>query len=544
MAELLTPGIQVDEQPGPDHAIARATTAITAFVGRALRGRCNQPVSISSFADFQRHFGGLWQPSMLGYAIEQFFENGGREAIVVRVSTGARPKTLTLPAQGAVMTLEALCPGTREYLRASVDYDNIGENETDLFNLVVQRVRTPGSEFIDDQEIYRRLSVDPESGRNYAPIVLAESQLVRLVGEAPAVRPDRTLHPHGKLVGYVLSNPDGDDGAAPTDYDIIGSAVENTGLNALRGVASFNFLCIPPLSRDQDIGPSTLMVAARLCREHRAMLIVDPPASWTTSAEAIAGMRNWYFASQNALMYFPRVVSYDRLRGRHETFAPSGAVAGMLARHDESWPVWSPAEGEGAVLRAGYRPLCPVSEQDRARLTQAGINTLQAVRPSVRLGLSPRTLCGPSAESPDWKYVSARRLSLFIEQSIERGTRWVVFEPNGAELWRRLRAKVEEFLSGLEAAGAFLGSEPHDAYFVVCDERLNDGSVESIGRVRLLVGFAANRPGEYHTYLFTHSAAGSRTERVSYNRLLSQSYRLDEDDEDVYEHTIRIPALG
>jgi phage tail sheath protein FI len=274
------------------------------------------------------------------------------------------------------------------------------------------------------------------------------------------------------------------------------------------------------------------------------MLIVDPPAAWTTSSAAIEGMRDWYFASQNALMYFPRVISYDRLRGRHETFAPSGAVAGMLARLDEAWPVWSPAEGEGAVLRAGYRPLCPVTDQDRARLTQAGINTLQVVRSSVRLGLSPRTLCGPSAESADWKYVSARRLALFIEQSIERGTRWVVFEPNGPELWRRVRAKVEEFLSALEASGAFLGSEPHDAYFVVCDERLNDGTVESIGRVRLLVGFAANRPGEYHTYLFTHSAAGSRTERVSYNRLLSQSYRLDEDDEDVYEPTIRIHALG
>src|SRR5258706_5023271 len=103
MAELLTPGIQVDEQPGAEHAIARSTTAITAFVGRALRGRCNQPVSIASFADFQRHFGGLWQPSMLGYSIEQFFDNGGRHAIVVRVSNSARPQTLTLPSQLAVI---------------------------------------------------------------------------------------------------------------------------------------------------------------------------------------------------------------------------------------------------------------------------------------------------------------------------------------------------------------------------------------------------------------------------------------------------------
>ncbi len=542
MAELLTPGIQVAEQSGPDHAIRRASTAVTAFVGRALRGPCNQPVPLTSFADFQRHFGGLWQPSMLGYAVEQFFENGGREALVVRIPTGARPKTLTLPAAHEALTLEALCPGTREYLRASIDYDSIGENEADRFNLVVQRIRTPGSEFIDEQEIYRRLSIDPASGRNYVPIALADSLLVRMVGEMSSVRPDRTLHPHGRLAGYVQSNPDGDDGAAPTDYDIIGSAVDGTGLHALRAADGFNFLCIPPLTRDTDMGPSALMVAARLCRERRAMLIVDPPAEWTTADEAVTGMRNWYFASQNALMYFPRLVAYDRLRGRHETFAPSGAVAGVLARLDETWPVWSPAEGDDALLRTGYRPLFAVGEQDRVRLAQVGLNTLQAMRSSVRLGLSPRTLCGPSAESPDWKYVSARRLSLFIEQSIEQGTRWMVFETNGPDLWKRARTRVEEFMAGLEAAGAFIGSNPGEAYFVICDERLNDGSPELVGRVRLLVGYAAARPGDYHTYLFTHSAAGSRTERVSYNRLLSQSYCLDADEPE-YDTTIRIRAL-
>jgi hypothetical protein len=525
---LLTPGIQVAEQPGPEHAIARTSTAVTAFVGRALRGPCNQPLAVASFADFQRIFGGLWQPSMLGYAVEQYFENGGRSAIIVRVANGALPKTLSLAAGAATLTLEALCPGTREFLRAAIDYDGIGDNEADRFNLVVQRIRTPGSEHVEEQESYRRLSVDPLSGSRYVPLALAESHLVRMVGEVPGARPERTLDPHGGLAGYVQSNPDGDDGAPPTDYDIIGSATEGTGLNALRAVEGFNFLCIPPLARETDVGLSVLMVAARLCRERRALLVVDPPSSWTAAGEALAAMHEWPFASQNAFMYFPRIVAYDRLRGRHETFAPCGAVAGMLARVDEIWPVWSPAEGEDAILRAGYRPVCPVSEQERARLAHAGVNTLQAVRASVRFGLSPRTLSGPSGESPDWKYLSARRLALFILNSIERGTRWVLFERNDSELWRRVRAHVSEFLAALEAGGAFLGREPEDAYFVVCDERLNGSDSGTAGLVRLLVGFAAARPGEYHTYLITHGANGSRVERVSYNRLLSASYRPDE----------------
>jgi hypothetical protein len=104
----------------------------------------------------------------------------------------------------------------------------------------------------------------------------------------------------------------------------------------------------------------------------------------------------------------------------------------------------------------------------------------------------------------------------------------VLFDQNGPDLWRRVTARVEEFLAGLEAAGAFIGHAQDESYFVVCDERLNDGSAAHAGSVRLLFGFAAARPGDYHSYLITHRATGSRVERVSYNRLLSASYRVDD----------------
>ena len=164
MAERLTTGIQVAEQSGPEQAIARAPTAVTAFVGRTLRGPINRPVTISSFTDYQSIFGGLWQPSMLSYAVEQFFENGGRHALIVRIVNGARPPTLDLPAGDGTLRLEALTCGTREFLRASVDYDGIGDNEEDCFNLVIQRVRAAGSEHVEDQEIFRRLSIDADCG--------------------------------------------------------------------------------------------------------------------------------------------------------------------------------------------------------------------------------------------------------------------------------------------------------------------------------------------------------------------------------------------
>jgi hypothetical protein len=222
LSEVISNGMVVTEGAGSDHAIGCLPTGVTAFVGRTLRGPVNRPVALRSFADYQQVFGGLWQPSPLAYAVEQFFESGGRQAVVVRVVNGGAPSTISLPCGDEVLTLEALSPGSREVLRASVDYDNIGANEEDRFNLVVQRVRALGSEHIEDQEIFRRISIDPGSAR-YVGTALQESTLVRIRGSAAAVRPDRTFRPGARHpIGYVDSNPDGDDGAPLTDYDLIG----------------------------------------------------------------------------------------------------------------------------------------------------------------------------------------------------------------------------------------------------------------------------------------------------------------------------------
>ncbi len=262
MADSPASGVELAQQSRAQHAIESVPTGIAAFVGRTLKGPVNQALRITSFSEFQQHFGGLWQPATLSYAVEHFFENGGREALIVRVANGARPPTVSLPAGHGELRLVALNPGSREYLRASVDYDGLNSGERDRFNLVVQRVRTAGAELVEDQEIYRRVSVVPASGR-FVPDVLLGSRLVRVADAVPAQRPDRSAGgPGGVAVGYTLSSPDGDDGAPLTDYDIIGAADSATGLFALQGVARFNMLCIPPLTRERDVGLSTLLVAA------------------------------------------------------------------------------------------------------------------------------------------------------------------------------------------------------------------------------------------------------------------------------------------
>ena len=522
MRERLTPGIHVAVEVGADQSIARVATATAAFVGRALRGPVNRPVLIHSFADFQAVFGGLWQPSALSYAVEQYFENGGREARVVRVVNGGRPATLTLPVpHGPPLTLEACCPGTREFLRAAVDYDNIAGADVDSFNLVVHRVRAPGSEHVEDQEIYERLSVAPDSPRHVS-LLLADSALVSLRGAVPLERPTPTCRGDSRaFASYVNSTPDGDDGGPLTDYDIIGSATARTGVFAFGEDDVFNFLCLPPLGRDTPIGASVLLVAKRLCRERRALLMVDPPSDWTSPAAALAGLRHFHFASDDALMYFPWIQAYDRLRGRFETFPPGAAAAGMLARLEAARPLWSGPESEDGPLRPGLRPGCAVPEEWRVRLAEAGVNTLQAVR--ARRAIRSRTLAGPRASNPGWRFLGQRRLALFVVESVLRGTRWVLFEPPGPDTWRRLEAQVGDFLAGLERQGAFPGALPDQAWFAISDERVNPE--RQVAGVQVLFGYAAGREGEWHCWLLSHGAQGSRVQPVSLNRLHSAGGR-------------------
>jgi uncharacterized protein len=516
-------GVQVEEASGANQIIARLGTSRTAFVGRTLRGPVNRPIFITSFTQFQHVFGGLWQPSPLGYAVEHFFDNGGREALIVRVVNGARSATLTLNAGAVPLRLRAVRPGTREFLRASVDYDNVPADQTTEFNLTVQRVRAPGTAQVEDQEIFHRLSLVPTAD-HYLPRAIVDSELIQLAGELPAQRPDRTLDAASGLAsGYVNSNSDGDDGAPLTDYDLIGRPSDRTGLFALGQADYFNFLCIPPLSRDQDVGPSALLVAARYCKERRSLLIVDPPSHWHTADDALQGMRDWNFFNENALMYFPRVLAHDKLRGHFESFAPGGAVAGMLARCDEGSPVWAPAKSDEAILRPGYRPTCLVPEDRRMKLATLGVNTLQSVRSAARIGTGARTLAAGTAGNADWQYLASRRFALFIVNSIERGTRWVTAAQPHVDVSDIAASQVRAFFEALHDAQAFGTRRMQDSFFVICDQRVKS-PMAGPSEFQLVFGFAARTKPGMHSFRILHSAAGSKVLPVSLNRLSTAQY--------------------
>jgi hypothetical protein len=517
------PGLLLDGNPSSEtrnaeQPIARTRAQLTAFVGRTLRGPIDTPVVVRSFADFHQTFGGLWQPSPLSYAVEHFFEQGGRQAVIVRVVNAALPASISLRCGRETLKLRAGAPGTREFLRASVDYDRLDPDDTTRFNLVVQRVRAPGSERIEEQESFRAVSTDPADPR-YVVNVLLDSKMAKVWGPVPKLRPDATLMPGTNLpVGYVSSNPDGDDGKPVSDYDLIGSATRRSGLFALSDVEDLAFVYLPPLSRTTEVGVSALLVAAMFCREHRAMLIIDPPSQWDTPFTAVQGLKELNFYSDSAVMFYPRIACMDRLRGRTEVFGNGGAVAGLLSRLDESIAAAASTHEPEPLLRAGARLTREIGPADRWRLATAGINVLQTVRSVERNRPALRTLaCGASASS-DWAYLAPRRFALFVIGVIERGTRWCAMAPNTVETRTRVAKQIHEFLSELRAAGAFASVPLDQAFLVICDSRINDERQEP-GEMSILLQLAALHAGEYHSFMITHKPTGSTVRPVVVNRL-------------------------
>src|SRR5688572_19758375 len=184
---------------------------VVAFIGRTERGPLNEPVTVKTFDEFSRVFGGHTSFSFVSLAVQHFFLHGGDLAIVVRIANRATRATLDIPAGREILRLQARQPGSREHLRVSVDYDRV-ERTPDKFNLVVQRVSRAGSQLVDDQEVFDGLSMDPTDER-FIVDALQDSELVRLVGPLPGYRPSATAPANpGQAIPYITVRQAGSDG--------------------------------------------------------------------------------------------------------------------------------------------------------------------------------------------------------------------------------------------------------------------------------------------------------------------------------------------
>lgn len=486
---------------------------IVAFIGRTERGPLNEPVAVKSFEEFSRVFGGHGTFSFVSLAVQHFFWHGGETAVIVRVANRATRAAIEIPAGREKLRLQARQPGSREHLRVSVDYDRV-ERTPDKFNLVIQRLARPASQLVEDQELFERLSMDPTDER-FIVDALQGSELVRLVGPLPSYRPEATRAAHpGQPIPYIGTHNPGTDGDELTDYDIIGSNSEGTGLFALDRCERIDLLCIPsPPGR--DLGSTTFLAAARYCERRRAMLVWDPPWSWVTADAAVLGLRSSGQGSRHALTYFPRVRPRGDL-GRYGSGMPAcGVVAGMLARCDQTG-VWHRMPPVDTTLKGGLAPLLDVAERQATSLQRLGVNTFVRLQPGVATLQGNVSFAGMAVVESWWQSLALSRLTAFILRSIEWHTRWVFNPQQPEDLATDLERQVWLFLSRLKQREALAGASPEQAFFVrtsLARGHRVGGDSRDVA-LTLRVGFAPRAPNEFLTYDFRYHALSLTTEVV------------------------------
>ena len=500
---LSYPGVYIREADSGVRTITGVATSVTAFIGRARRGPVDDATTVRGFADFERRFGGLWVDSSLGHAVRHFFLNGGGEALIVRVFhpdavDGVADAALAPTDAGDPLSVVAASPGAwGNTLVAAVDHDTVDKDEAQpvRFNLVVRETDPAQADAVVAEEQHRNLSLDPGSPRFVTQVLEQESDLARVDAAAPfpTARPATT---------DGIDFGGGDDGLAIGDADVAdpGLAADKQGIWALDAADLFNLLCIPPFGPDDEVDPATWNVAAQYCEGRRAMLLIDPPRAWNSpdDVDDAAVIGHVVQRHPNTALYFPWIMAANPLKeNRLEAFAPSGAVAGVIARTDATRGVWKAPAGQSATLAGVQQLTVPLTDGEHGAINPLGVNCLRTFRVAGRVVYGARTLVGADQLASQWKYLPVRRLALYLEESLYRGTQWVVFEPNDEPLWAQIRLNTGAFMHDLFRQGAFQGSTPRDAYLVKCDAETTTQSDIDRGIVNIVVGFAPLKPAEF-----------------------------------------------
>lgn len=300
----------------------------------------------------------------------------------------------------------------------------------------------------------------------------------------------------------------GSDGQDPTDPEnstdlaaaLIGGQEDKTGLFALEDVDIFNILSIPQAAELEENDMSSVYTQAEIyCEQRRAFLIVDIPPNEDTLQEATdwlndnAGLRH-----KNAAVYFPRPRIPDPLNdNRLRSVGASGTMAGLYARTDSTRGVWKAPAGIEGQLRNVPQLSYKLTDPENGQLNPLGMNALRNFDVFGNVSWGARTLMGANQLASEWQYIPVRRLALFLEESLFRGTQWVVFEPNDEPLWAQIRLNIGAFMQNLFRQGAFQGTTPRDAYLVKCDSETTTQNDINNGIVNIVVGFAPLKPAEF-----------------------------------------------
>jgi phage tail sheath protein FI len=465
-------------------------------------GPANSPIEVTNWTQYTTKFGGFADGSYLAHAVYGFFQNVGGRCYVVRVNDGTGPLSMHAELMSAtngspVYEINAVDPAAPDKEITVEVPDAPKDNGGDTFSLIVRRG--------DDEERYENLTTR-RTAQNVATVVNAGSKLVQLTEVGRVAVTER--RPAAGTVALTGGKPAETADVKPEAYT--GDSADRTGFAGLEAVDEVTMLAAPDLMAAQQRGDMTddqakavqLAMIAHCEQMGDRVAILDTPAEMSAQEVGDWRMKVGY-DSKYAALYYPWIKVLDPEIGAPTLIPPSGHLAGIWGRSDATRGVHKAPANE--VIRGVLDVSYQVTSSEQEGLNPSGVNVIRSFPGRGIRVWGARTLSSDS----DWRYLNVRRLFNYIEESIEEGTRWVVFEPNDHDLWQRIRRTVSAFLSRTWRDGALFGAKPEQAFYVKCDAETNPPEVVDSGQVVIEIGIAPVKPAEFVIFRLAQFSGGA-----------------------------------
>lgn len=511
MPSYLSPGVYVEEVPAATRPIAGVGTAVAGFVGFAPQGPINQPTMITNWQQFVSSFGDMVEEFALAKAVYGFFNNGGGRAYVVRLpyagqGLGASP---ALPvgqlAAGSgkdatpaftVRAIDANGPALTVEVSAASD----ASAPAGSFDVTIKA----GD---DIAEHYSNLTATPGK-TNVATAVNTASKLVHVtLLDAPEAALEAGIAPTSLALA-----PDTSQDLVPVESAaLVGDAAKRTGFAAFESFEDITMVLAPDLviaHREGLIDQAGVVAVQSAMIAHcelmgNRMAILDTPAGLNAQQVADWRMNVTNFDSKFATLYWPWITVLDPSVGYNVAFPPSGHMAGVWSRNDDTRGVFKAPANEVIQGAVGLELNATRGETDL--LNPMGVNAIKSFPGRGIRVWGARTL----SSDAEWRYINVRRYFNYLEESILQGTSWCVFEPNDEQLWGRIRRTISAFLVNEWRSGALFGAKPDQAFFVKCDGTNNTAESIDAGMVIIEIGVAPVKPAEFVIFRLAQFSGGS-----------------------------------
>lgn len=514
MPEYLHPGVYIEEIERGPRPIEGVPTSTSAFLGETERGTL-RPTLVTSYRDYQRWFGGVFADGcFMPNAVAGFFENGGKRLYVARVTgpngvpasrdlgSGFRAAAVGPGAWGRRVWVKVLPgstvsgDGTRGF-RLQIAYWAVAPNP--VFDPFLDTQKLPRPQHVED---YDDLSIDPISSDYYLKRMIDTSTNLS-VSTLIALTNANTVPPGVPAPSDGLLDTDGNEPAIPGVGDFRALDGREQGLAALdldpfRDVA----LMYAPFPRNEPVEIAKAIFD--YCERRRfCFSVIDSQEDSQPGALNPRVTNNW--DTQYAAFYTPWIVTSDPLTGARVRVPPGGHMLGIYARTDAERGVFKAPANE--IVRGAYNLRFDINEGTQDVLNPQGVNAIRAFPGRGIRVWGARTLSSNGL----WKYVSVRRLFIFLERSIYEGTQWVVFEPNDDKLWARVVDTIRLFLRAQWRLGALFGRTEEEAFFITCDRTTMSQDDILNGRLICEIGIAPVRPAEFVVFrIFQNTAEPQR----------------------------------